>query len=631
MHPVVRTTPILLAVIVWCGLVGACNMCGGKQSPIATLEKADGPIDRQAAGESAWSGAAIGAQFFLGDAARTADGGAQLALAGGAQIAMQKHTVLRFGGQAGQSRISVELGAIDLSGTGSYDLDVGAVKLGTGGRVRITARGGGKAEIKLTFGDAQVTSLEGQTIDLELDLGVTLGEAEVRPVADAGTPPPADAPEAPPDAPEVASGATIDVTGKKGEILVPGETKWAPLPEGASELPKGAKIRIGARTKATLVAGGTSLALGGGSRVSLSESLAIQLEVGGGTLSGEGQLGLPGGAVALKTVGKDPSEIRLDTGGGGMKVTVARGAGRLTGTGGSQLDMTRGEVATLLKNGQIRPLEAIPTYFDMRITAGEGNFTIHDPRPPTAIQFQFGGKCPDGGIIEIGDARFRTVKVSGGKDFANHLVRTGGWSYRLRCSTGGRDGAPVASGRIAVIADSGTRRLPDKPGVAPFTPNGMQWTIGYQSVIPDIAVTFPGVGNNFTLHLARAGKATTFQAKSTKLKIEGKQLSEGTYTYWFDRDGVKQDKTNSLKIQFDNTAPQVYIELPVNGRPWTGDVDVKGSVVPGWTAAVDGATIPLDGARRFIAKVGQPPGRALAIRLSHPQRGVHYYLRRGAK
>jgi hypothetical protein len=149
-------------------------------------------------------------------------------------------------------------------------------------------------------------------------------------------------------------------------------------------------------------------------------------------------------------------------------------------------------------------------------------------------------------------------------------------------------------------------------------------------VIPDIAVTFPGAGTNFTLHLARGGKDTTFPSTSTKLKIEGKQLSEGNYTYWFDRDGVRQDKTNQLKIQFDNTAPQVYIELPINGKPWpAGDIDVRGSVVPGWAAAVGGVSIPLDSARRFIAKVQQPSGKALAIRLSHPQRGVHYYLRRG--
>jgi hypothetical protein len=52
-------------------------------------------------------------------------------------------------------------------------------------------------------------------------------------------------------------------------------------------------------------------------------------------------------------------------------------------------------------------------------------------------------------------------------------------------------------------------------------------------------------------------------------------------------------------------------------------------VLPGWTAAVEGEPVPIDGkTRRFATKIKAPPGNALAIRLSHPQRGVHYYLRR---
>lgn len=617
---------IVVAVVV---IVSGCGMCGSKQQEIAKLEKADGPVDRQQANEASWTGAEVGTKFFFGDAARTADGGAGLSIAGGAQIEMQKHTVLRFGGKGSQSRISVEFGEIDLSG-GTVDLDVGAVKVGAKGRVRITARGDGKADLELTLGEAQVTSLGGITTTLELDKRLELTtEVTAVPVADAGIV------DAPPDAPEapksVAGGATIDVTGKKGEMLIVGETKWAPLPEGASELPKGSKIRLGNGTAAKLTAGGTILAIAGGSRASFTETSGFALEAGGGTASGEGSVALPGGAIAVRGSTPTPVEIKLDSGGGGTKVTISRGTGRLTGTGGSQLDMNRGESATLLKTGQIRPLEAIPNYFDIQIVAGEGNFAIHDPRPPVAIQFQFAGKCPTGGIIELDkDPRYRTAKVSGGKEAANHLVKTGTWSYRLRCTSGAGEGAAVASGRITVVADGGTRKLPDKPGISPFQPNGMLWTIGYQSVIPDIAVTFPGAGTNFTLHLARGGKDSTFPSTSTKLKIEGKQLSEGSYTYWFDRDGARQDKTNSLKIQFDNTAPQVYIELPINGKPWApGDLDVRGSVVPGWAAAVGGASIPLDSARRFIAKVQQPSGRALAIRLSHPQRGVHYYLRRG--
>jgi hypothetical protein len=105
-------------------------------------------------------------------------------------------------------------------------------------------------------------------------------------------------------------------------------------------------------------------------------------------------------------------------------------------------------------------------------------------------------------------------------------------------------------------------------------------------------------------------------------------LHEGTYTYWIDRDGVKQEKVSTLAIDFDQTAPQVYIESPINVQPWAGDIDVRGAVLPGWSAQVDAIAIPVDKQRRFAAKVGAPGGAALAIRLAHPQRGVHYYLRR---
>ena len=114
-----------------------------------------------------------------------------------------------------------------------------------------------------------------------------------------------------------------------------------------------------------------------------------------------------------------------------------------------------------------------------------------------------------------------------------------------------------------------------------------------------------------------------------KISVPGTKLREGTYTYWFDRDGVRDKNVSTLKIDFDQTAPQVYIELPVNGKPFAADVDVKGAVLQGWAAAVGDVTIPIDAQRRFIAKVSPPSGaQALAIKLSHPQRGVHFYLRR---
>ena len=58
--------------------------CGGKKgTAIAKLTKQDGPVDRQQ-GEGDWKAADVGAEFFIGDAARTADGGAGLEVVGGA-------------------------------------------------------------------------------------------------------------------------------------------------------------------------------------------------------------------------------------------------------------------------------------------------------------------------------------------------------------------------------------------------------------------------------------------------------------------------------------------------------------------------------------------------------------------
>jgi hypothetical protein len=257
-------TSIALLAALGAIFVVACG--GGKKSPIAELKQADGPVERQASGEPGWATVTPGAEYYLGDAARTGDGGAQLELTGGgAQIAMQKHTVLRFGGKSGQSRISVELGAIDLSGTGSYNLDVGDVKLTKNGKVRITARGDGQADIKLTFGEAQVTQVNGKTIDLVLNMDVQLTTTVTAVVVDAGAPVVEDAVVAQVDAapPPTSGGGTIVVTGKKVEMQVPGDPKWNVVTEGEAELPKGAKVRVGAGSTAKMTSNGITLALGG--------------------------------------------------------------------------------------------------------------------------------------------------------------------------------------------------------------------------------------------------------------------------------------------------------------------------------------------------------------------------------
>lgn len=597
---------------------------------------AEGPVDRQVGAETAeWKGAAVGTKFFLGDAARTADGGAQLTLGGTAKIGMQPRTILRFGrGGKGANQLAVETGAIDLTGSGSYALDVGDVKLSKDGAIRITSTGKGTSTLELLVGDAQITSSSGQTLDLVL--GKTLDLALDMPaVGDAGVPDAVVAvADAPIDAPaEPVSGESlVNVKGKKAELQEPGATAWKALPEGKTALAKGSKLRLGAGTTATVSSAGASLEIANGTKVELrKDDGAIAIEAGGGRAStaagATGKIFVPGGSATVIGAKDSPGELRIDVA-RDTKITVTKGNAKLAGGPGAELDMNRGETAMLKRNGTINPIEAIPQYYDFAMGVGE-TLTIHDPKGATAVKFEFAGKCPNGGVIEMDrDARFKTPKLSAGKDSANLMV-SGAYAYRLRCSTGGNEGAAVGSGRIAVLRDDGRRALPKAQPTNDIDADGRTWRISYQSVIPSLRVLYKGVpGTTYKLHLASGGKEETFEG-GAKISVPGTKLREGTYTYWFDRDGVRDKNVSTLKIDFDQTAPQVYIELPVNGKPFAADVDVKGAVLQGWAAAVGDVTIPIDAQRRFIAKVSPPSGaQALAIKLSHPQRGVHFYLRR---
>jgi hypothetical protein len=615
-------------------LLGGGAACSGGRSEVAKLAKADGPVERASGAPAGpWQPAPIGTAFYLGDAARTGAGAAELVVAGGAKLAMQPHTVLRFGGKARDRSMVVETGAVDITGAGSYALDVGDVTVSRDGTVRVTSRGAGQRAIELRVGAAQIATAEGGTIALEVGRVVELGIGAVVVTvnADAAIPDaaPADAaPDAP--APDADAVAELELSGAV-QAQRPGEAGWKALPQGTRQLEKGTKLRLGRGASAKLAARGVSLELGGGARAGIEDDLGFSIEAGTGRASAtaDGVVRLPGGAMALKAGPAGvPSEVRLDVGRRETSVAVARGAGRLSGAPGTELAMTRGESAALGRGGTIRVVEAIPAMFDFRVTAGE-TLTVHDPRPPTAVQFVFGGKCPGGGIVELDrDGRFRTPRVSAGKEGANLRVERGAWSYRLRCTTGRGEGGAVASGRIAVVRDSGTRALPKARPPNDIDADGRTWRISYQSVIPDLRVHAKGAGASYRLHLARGGKTSVLESTSPAITVPGATLREGTYSYWIEASGAVVGKISTLIINFDQTSAQVYIEAPTNGAPWEGDLDVRGAVLPGWSASIDAVPIPIDRQRRFAARVGAPSGSALAIKLAHPERGVHYYLRR---
>ena len=625
---------VLALVAATAGSGSGCH----KSHALAELVDKQGPVDRQD-GDKPWGAVDVGAKFSLGDAAHTHDGSARLEITGGPMLDMEPDTTLRFG-KGDSNRISVEAGAIDLTTEGSFSLDVGDVQVHDNTKVRVVANGAGRDELALTGGAVTVTTIDGRVVELKdgSQLELTAGASTVTAVVDAGVKEP-DAAIAVGSGSGSGSGSdagsdavAIEATGRV-EVQAPGDKTWKPLAKDVRTVAPGAGVRVVGGGSAKLVWRALTLQLAGGARAKVGDDGSLAVETGTADASvptnASATVGVPGGGVALTGDAKNSALARLDVTAHDTKVVSRGGKVDVKGKGGTELALSPGESAALMHAGdRIQPIEAIPKQADFRVPAGE-TFTVHDPRPPTAVQFQFGGKCSDGGTIELDrDARFRTAQLSTGADAANLSVAPGGWSYRLRCTQGGVPGATVASGRVVVTRDDGHRPLPPRQPPDSIDADGRSWRISYQSLIPDLQIHYKGPeGGALRMHLAQGGKDQTFDGKDV-VTVPGSQLHEGTYTYWFDRDGTRAGQVSTLKIEFDQTAPQVYIEAPPNGQAFAAQVEVKGAVLPGWSAAVDGVDLPLDRQRRFSASVQAPSTLALAIRLSHPQRGVHYYLRR---
>jgi hypothetical protein len=625
---------------------GGCGGCKDDQAALAELVQASGPVERAAAkpadpkaakGDD-WREAKLGAQFYLGDAARTGVGPATLQLGGRSRMGMEPHTILRFGrrGDGGDDKLLVELGSIEIAG-GAYQFDLGEISVEPNGGVRISASGGG-SRVELLVGRASIRTAGGDLTPLEPGVAVDFSDIQIRTRADAPlAAAPRDAgPDAGSDAGPAAAAVAIEVNGA-AEVRRGGEGPWAPLPRSTQTLEAGTQVRV-TRGKATLDNGALRVELEKSGSAAVGPELGLAVEGGGAVVRAApekaGQIALPGGAISLPAQRRGAS-VEVTVGGRESKVRGTGGAATLVGKG-AQLEMSRGESAMLARTGAIRVLVAVPRTHDVSISAGD-NATVHDGRGAAAVRFDFGEACSDGGVIELSEnSSFRTPALSAGTGSANLMIGSGGHYYRLRCDEGGRDGRAVKSGRISVVRDSGRRPLPAAAPPFQLDADGRTYRVGYQGVIPTMNVVWKGAsGSSFTLRLARAGKDQSFSSTTPSYAIPGSKLSEGTYTVWFEKGrsggGAEtsggRSKVSTLIIDFDNTAPAIYIDEPDDGQGWGGEVTVQGAVLPGWTPSIDGVPLPLDRQRRFRATVPAPSG-ALAIRVSHPQRGVHYYLRR---
>jgi hypothetical protein len=239
------------------------------------------------------------------------------------------------------------------------------------------------------------------------------------------------------------------------------------------------------------------------------------------------------------------------------------------------------------------------------------------------VKIDLAGHCPSGGVLELADVRgsYRAPRRIGGAS-ALFFAPVGTTRYRVRCDGSGE----IEQGLVRVAGDTGAAPVVRTPPLNMIETDGRKYSVTYQNRLPAIVVTWGEAHDASTLHVLSGGSEKTFDGRGSHHLPSG-TLAEGTHTLWI-TSGSRSSPKTTLKIGFDNAAPTAQITSPAPRAEWDDQVTVAGVTVEGWSVAVDGQPADRDASGRFRTTVAASGKNAIAIRLAHPQHGVHYYLRR---
>jgi hypothetical protein len=641
-------------------LAVGCGLCGS--DPLATLTNTQGEVSRDRASEpNAWIGAAVGDEFRLGEAVKTAtESGAKVELrGGGGVIELVENTIVRFLDRAPEDQnqqLSVELGEANLT-AGTEPLRIvgefGAARLSPGSRMRVSAVEGsldfevlmGAARIERTGEEVRIVRAGDPTYEVDF------GPVQVEPDrTDAGVPDAALPPDAGPPV-EIGPEIAVELRGRVERQDAGGE--WERIPGGTEALAIGTRVRLARGARITVRREGANATLTGAGEATVGGAGGALAAVSGGRVTANASTAdaivqVPGGAIVARAGGGGGrAEIRLRGGsaeaevgaeirlrGGSAEAEVGRGAAELRGTAES-LVLRSGESGTLRGDGTIETENRSPARAHIAITAGS-SIIVHDPDAPTSVRIRFASNCPGEGVVEVG--RGARGARSFGTGQANILVSPGSHRYRVRCAVeGAPTGDAVAEGTINVRRDSGRAQLPRRASRNVVDADGRRYTILYQNLLPIVSVRWPNApasGTYTFVYEPRGGAPQRFSTRAPQYTLDSGEVGEGAHRLYFEAPGgtPARSPVTTINVSYDNASSAVFLREPGTAPLSGGAVTVSGSALDGWSVSVNGAELPLDNQYRFSGTASLPSDvDALAIRLVHPRHGVHYYLRRIAR
>ncbi len=594
---------VLALVVVVLGFMG----CRSRENQIAELREVHGMAERDfAAKRDQWTVAPIGVHFAPGDAVRTGTSSdAYVGLTRGGGLKLGPGSLVRFGAASTRAQpvLGVEAGEAEIeSGPDSlaFDTTLGLARIEPGGRLRVTAAADQATQFEVLVGRTVLENDGAPPVSLGVgekifvDIGGAIVERDAAPPAAAR---PVDA--GAPANPEPADASATSMSVRRG-----GE-------------------RVSVRGQAETIIGGPE-----GSLVTTLEGQAA-LDAAGASV----RIDVPGGSIIARAGSQADVSVRR---GGGTDVSSERGEVEIRGRNDRTV-LATGQSTTLGRDGTLDVVETPLTRADLSITAGE-SAVVHDPAAPTAVRVQFQGVCKGRGEVDVTGSSGRSKKGSArfrGSGSAVVLAGAGANRYRVRCidESGTTEDSP-AKGLIRVTKDSGAARVPRVAPHNSIDADGRHYTVLYQNLLPELTFNWPSAtpASSYMLRIEQEhGTPRNVSAASASVKFASGEFGEGKYRFWFEipGDSAHRSPQTALRIDFDNAAPAAQIQEPADGAPIAGTVTVAGVATEGASVTVGGTEIPLDAQFRFRGDAAANPGdTSLAIRITHPKHGVHYYLRK---
>jgi hypothetical protein len=628
-----RLLAALVASLLVSGVSAGCERCSPpeREAAIATLSTltGSGVVRDFAKAPLTWQAASLGATLALGDGAKTdAKSTAELTFIDGATLALEANTTVRllldsnekqtgFDVQSGQAVLHVGKAGLNLR------THVGMAMIAPNSEI-LLRRNGDSLGFDVALGRLNFRDRNAAAVDLEsgdsVDVGIGMAVLELKRKADDTTP--------------TTSDLHIEVV--SGEVRSSGPAGIFPRTLGAGQhsviagthlkLPAGSEVIVKRGSERVHLRGAGEFIVGVEKALAESRRGAMRLEA----MEVDVEVRVPGGVIVARS---SPSGTRAE-------VTVGERDGQLKVLRGSVSSKLYGHEEEL-KEGDLRAWDLAsggaatgedavnastgPVYRHMLVGAGT-SFVVHTPSAPVAVGFAFNGKCPGEAQLEL----VGTKQKSRGDSSANLLFPVGSRGYLLRCiGDTGKLGKIAARGNVQVLVDAGTRKLPPRAPTSNIDADGRTYSIYYQNQLPEVAVRWPNAPVQPKYQLELDGKPIELSAPEHLFRSG--TLGDGTHALIFQAQG-RRSRTTTVEVHFDNVAPKASLSAPDDRSYKPGDmVTVEGVALPTWKVALDGGSIVMSGGDRFSGQVQTSTERPdVAVRLSHPRLGTHYYLRRAS-